>query len=259
MRAAVNMQHEVSQLIADELGGGRRLGLRVGLNTGEVLAGVQAALAYTVVGDTVNTASRLSDAAVDRLDFRRPRHRRRHDDAGVVARAAPLRLKGKREPVAAYELVALRPTSAGQLGLGDEAPFVGRETEVARLVGASLDVTESGRPATILVSGEAGVGKTRTVGELMRFAGEIPDGRVLLGRALPVRRGPPPRATGRAGADRLRNRRRATSPRSPSSGSTARWPASKPGALALGSRGAGRPAAASAGRRARDRSRRRRA
>ena len=189
VRAAVNMQHEVSRLIADELGGGRRLGLRVGLNTGEVLAGVQAALAYTVVGDTVNTASRLSDAAsVGSIYAGR-------DTAVATMTLAswralqPLRLKGKREPVAAYELVALRPTSAGQLGLGDEAPFVGRETEVARLVGASLDVTESGSPATIYVSGEAGVGKTRTVGELVRFAGEIPDGRVLLGRAMPYGEG----------------------------------------------------------------------
>jgi predicted ATPase/class 3 adenylate cyclase len=189
VRAAVNMQHEVSRLIADELGGGRALGLRVGLNTGEVLAGVQAALAYTVVGDTVNTASRLSDAASVGSIFAG------RDTAVATMTLAswralqPLRLKGKREPVAAYELVALRPTSAGQLGLGDEAPFVGRETEVARLVGASLDVTESASPATIYVSGEAGVGKTRTVGELVRFAGEIPDGRVLVGRAMPYGEG----------------------------------------------------------------------
>ena len=44
VRAAVNMQREVRQLVSEELGGGRQLGLRVGLNTGEVLAGVQAAL-----------------------------------------------------------------------------------------------------------------------------------------------------------------------------------------------------------------------
>ena len=63
VRAAARMQAEVRRMMAEEIGGGRRLGFRVGLNTGEVLAGVQAHLAYTVVGDTVNTASRLSDAA----------------------------------------------------------------------------------------------------------------------------------------------------------------------------------------------------
>ena len=176
-------------LIAEELGGGRRLGLRVGLNTGEVLAGVQASLSYTVVGDTVNTASRLSDAAAVGSMFAG-----RETAVATMTLAswralAPLRLKGKREPVAAYELVALRPTSAGQLGLGDEAPFVGREAEVARLVGASVEVSENGRPVTVSVSGEAGVGKTRTVGELVHFVGELPDGRVLWGRALPYGEG----------------------------------------------------------------------
>ncbi|MGZ6793555.1 MAG: adenylate/guanylate cyclase domain-containing protein [Mycobacteriales bacterium] len=58
VRAAARMQSVVRRLVAQESGGGRQLGLRVGLNTGEVAAGVQANLAYTVVGDTVNTASR---------------------------------------------------------------------------------------------------------------------------------------------------------------------------------------------------------
>ena len=61
--AAWRMQSAVRRLVAEESGGGRQLGLRVGLNTGEVVAGVQAHLSYTVVGDTVNTASRLSDVA----------------------------------------------------------------------------------------------------------------------------------------------------------------------------------------------------
>src|SRR4051812_8083570 len=63
VRAAAAMQDAVRRLVADESGGGRSLGLRVGLNTGEVLAGVQAGVSYTVIGDTVNTAARLSDAA----------------------------------------------------------------------------------------------------------------------------------------------------------------------------------------------------
>ncbi len=189
VRAAVSMQREVGQLIAEELGGGRRLGLRVGLNTGEVLAGMQASLSYTVVGDTVNTASRLSDAAAIGSIFAG-----RETAVATMTLAswralAPLRLKGKREPVAAYELVTLRPTGTGQLGLGDEAPFVGREAEVARLVEASLEMTETDRPIMVSVSGEAGVGKTRTVGELVRYVGELPDGRVLWGRALPYGEG----------------------------------------------------------------------
>src|SRR5216110_3430562 len=63
VRAALSMQRAVRRVLDDERGGGAPLGLRVGLNTGPVVAGVQAAIEYTVVGDTVNTAARLADAA----------------------------------------------------------------------------------------------------------------------------------------------------------------------------------------------------
>jgi len=189
VRAAARMQSAVRRVVEEESGGGRRLGLRVGLNTGEVLAGIQAHLSYTVIGDTVNTASRLSDAA---------------GVGGVLAGRAtalatmataswralpPLRLKGKREPVAAYELVALRPASASRLGLGDEAPVIGRDAELGLLVGRALEVGEQSRPRAVLITGEAGVGKTRVAQELSRFVGELPGARVLWGRCKPYGEG----------------------------------------------------------------------
>jgi class 3 adenylate cyclase/tetratricopeptide (TPR) repeat protein len=189
VRAAAAMQTEVRRLMAEQAGGGGRMGLRVGLNTGEVLAGVQAHLAYTVVGDAVNTASRLSDAAGVGAVFAG------RDTALATMSIAswralpPLRLKGKREPVPAYELVGLRSPGAARLGLGDEAPFIGRDAEFGRLVGKLLDVVESKRPASIVVAGEAGVGKTRLGIELSKFATEIPGARVLWGRCTPYGEG----------------------------------------------------------------------
>lgn len=189
VRAAARMQAAVRRLVAEEVGGGRRLGLRVGLNTGEVLAGVQAALAYTVVGDTVNTASRLSDVAgVGAVVAGR-------DTASATMGMAswralpPLRLKGKRELVTAYELVALRARSAARLGLGDEAPFVGREAELGLLIGRLLDAVDREVPESVLVTGDAGIGKTRLAQELGRFAGELPGSRVLWGRCVPYGEG----------------------------------------------------------------------
>jgi class 3 adenylate cyclase/tetratricopeptide (TPR) repeat protein len=189
VRAAARMQQAVRRVVEEESGGGRRLGLRVGLNTGEVLAGVQAHLSYTVVGDTVNTASRLSDAAgVGAVYAGR--------DTALATMAiaswramAPLRLKGKREPVTAYELIGLRPAGAGRLGLGDEAPFLGREAEFGLLVGRALETTDSGEPRTVLITGEAGIGKTRLAQELSRFVGELPGARVLWGRCPPYGEG----------------------------------------------------------------------
>jgi class 3 adenylate cyclase/tetratricopeptide (TPR) repeat protein len=185
VRAAAQMQGAVRRLMAEETGGGRRMGLRVGLNTGEVLAGVQASLAYTVVGDTVNTASRLSDAASVGAVFAG-----RATALATMAIASwralpPLRLKGKREPVPAYELMGIRPPGAARLGLGEEAPFIGRDAEFGRLVGRVLDVVERDKPGSVVVSGDAGVGKTRLAVELARFAGELPAVRVLWGRCPP--------------------------------------------------------------------------
>lgn len=189
VRAAARMQTDVRRLMEEESGGGRRLGLRVGINTGEVLAGVQAHLAYTVVGDTVNTASRLSDAAgVGAVYAGRETALATMSIASWRSLPA-LRLKGKREPVPAYELVGLRSPGAARVGLGDEAPFIGRDAEFGRLVGKLLDVADSRRPASVLVTGEAGVGKTRLAVELDRFATGLSETRVLWGRCPPYGEG----------------------------------------------------------------------
>jgi class 3 adenylate cyclase/tetratricopeptide (TPR) repeat protein len=189
VRAAAQMQLAVRRVIEEESGGGRRLGLRVGLNTGEVVAGLQAHVSYTVVGDAVNTASRLSDAAgVGAVYAGRDTALATMPIASWRA-LPPLRLKGKREPVTAYELVGLRPAGASRLGLGDEAPFVGRDAELGLLIGRLLEVVDRGTPRAVFVSGEAGVGKTRLGEELARFAGELPGARVLWGRCAPYGEG----------------------------------------------------------------------
>ena len=189
VRAAAGMQAVVRRLVEEEGGGGQRLGLRVGLNTGEVIAGVQAHLSYTVVGDTVNTAARLSDAAGVGAVYAGRDTALATMSAASWRALAPLRLKGKREPVPAYELVTLRASGAARLGLGDEAPFLGREGEFGELVGRLVDVVDTAQPGAVLITGEAGVGKTRLAQELARFAGEMPGARVLWGRCAPYGEG----------------------------------------------------------------------
>ncbi|MEO6205553.1 MAG: AAA family ATPase, partial [Mycobacteriales bacterium] len=91
--------------------------------------------------------------------------------------------------VFAHELLGIRPPGSSRLGLGDEAPFVGRDAELGLLIGRLLEVTERGSPRVVLVSGEAGVGKTRLGQEVSRFAGELPGARVLWGRTAPYGEG----------------------------------------------------------------------
>jgi class 3 adenylate cyclase/tetratricopeptide (TPR) repeat protein len=186
VRAALTMQRAVRRVVEEEEGGGRRLGLRVGINTGPVAAGVQADMSYTVVGDTVNTAARLSDAAGVGGVYAGAATARATRDRAAWRRLPPLRLKGKREPVEAYELLGLRDAPGTRPGLGDEAPFVGREAESGRLTGRLTEAAERESAQVVVVTAEAGMGKTRLAAEVARhITAEIPGARSLRVRVAP--------------------------------------------------------------------------
>ncbi|MEU7843027.1 adenylate/guanylate cyclase domain-containing protein [Micromonospora sp. NPDC049114] len=170
MRAALSMQRAVRRVLDDERGGGAPLGLRVGLNTGDVIAGIQAAIEYTVIGDTVNTAARLADAAAVGAVYAGGRTAAATRHVASWRALRPLRLKGKREPVEAYELLGLLDAPGTRSGLGDEAPYVGRETEIGRVAGRLAEVIDQGDPRVLLMTAEAGIGKSRFAAEVERLA-----------------------------------------------------------------------------------------
>jgi class 3 adenylate cyclase/tetratricopeptide (TPR) repeat protein len=170
VRAALSMQRAVRRVLDDERGGGAPLGLRVGLNTGEVVAGIQAALEYTVIGDTVNTAARLADAAAIGAVYAGARTSTATRHIASWRQLRPLRLKGKREPVEAHELLGLHDAPGTRSGLGDEAPFVGREAELGRIAGRLAEVLDRREPRVLLLTAEAGVGKSRFAAEAERLA-----------------------------------------------------------------------------------------
>ncbi|HEY6594790.1 MAG TPA: adenylate/guanylate cyclase domain-containing protein [Asanoa sp.] len=170
VRAALSMQRAVRRVLDDERGGGAPLGLRVGLNTGEVVAGIQAAIEYTVIGDTVNTAARLADAAAVGAVYAGATTADATRRVASWRQLRPLRLKGKRDLVEAYELLGLHDAPGTRSGLGDEAPFVGREAEIGRIAGRLAEVIDRGEPRVMLMTAEAGIGKTRFAAEAERFA-----------------------------------------------------------------------------------------
>jgi class 3 adenylate cyclase/predicted ATPase len=140
-----------------------RLSLRIGVNTGEVVAGFLAGdvqRAYTVVGDAVNTAQRLESAAplgqvlVSETTRRLAMHRFEFE------RRDPIVLKGKSEPVVTYRVVRELDTTIEP----DATRFVGRGEELAVLTDA-LEQARAGRGSVIAIVGEPGVGKSRLVAE----------------------------------------------------------------------------------------------
>jgi tetratricopeptide (TPR) repeat protein len=140
------------------------LAARVGIDTGPVV--VSGSAGQQVLGDALNTAARLQAAAEPGsvlvsgavLRVVGPLF-----DSGVPRR---LKLKGKSTAVEAVEIVAARPVAGKVRGLeGRRLPLIGREAEMAvagRLVASVL----AGAGGVLVVTGEAGTGKSRLVDEL---------------------------------------------------------------------------------------------
>ncbi len=132
VRAGLGMQDAMDEVNAG-LGSGVHFELRVGINTGEVLAGA-VGKAYTVVGDTVNVAARLQSAARPGSVTVGERTMRATSTAVEYRPLEPLTLKGKAEPVPAWEAHCLIAEHAmGRAGATSESPLVGREQELAAL------------------------------------------------------------------------------------------------------------------------------
>jgi class 3 adenylate cyclase/tetratricopeptide (TPR) repeat protein len=145
------------------------LQLHIGVDTGFVVAGAVGASgqrAYTVMGDAVNRASRLMSVAPNGHIYIGPDTYQRTSRLFEFKTLAPMRLKGKREPLAVYEVIAPIASPATMRGLeGLRSPLVGREHEFAALR-QKLDALLDGAGSIVAIVGEAGLGKSRLIAEL---------------------------------------------------------------------------------------------
>lgn len=181
VRAAWEMQAGMQRLNAEM---SRRWGVvlaaRIGVNTGEVIAGDPATGQRLVTGDAVNVAARLEQAAPEMEVLLGETTYRLVRDAVEVEELAPLTLKGKAEPMAAYRLLLVRPGEGFTRRL--DAPMVGRGGELEALWRIFAQAREHAQPALATVIGTAGVGKTRLINEFLERVGG--DARILRGRCL---------------------------------------------------------------------------
>lgn len=164
IRAALAMQESIAKLNADlERDHGVRLSLRIGINTGEVVAGMlggDVQSAYTVVGDAVNTAQRLESVAPLGQVIVSETTRRLALHAFEFETLAPVTLKGKATPVPAFRVLRRRDEEIEP----EASPLVGRDAEIEQLRDA-LGGALHGIGRVVHVSGDAGVGKSRLVNE----------------------------------------------------------------------------------------------
>ncbi|WP_224284485.1 adenylate/guanylate cyclase domain-containing protein, partial [Streptomyces sp. LS1784] len=144
---------------------GVRLDVRIGVNTGQVVAGSDASARQALIsGETVNIAARLQTQAAPGQVLIGPQTLRAAGPAAQVDEVGPLHLKGKAEPVTAYRLLGLDEDDPELLRRFD-VPLVGRERELAQLDAALARVAGGQGAELLLVAGEAGIGKTRLVRE----------------------------------------------------------------------------------------------
>jgi class 3 adenylate cyclase len=182
VRAAVEMRDRLASLNEElQRHFGTRISLRIGLNTGEVVAGDSSSRQALVTGDAVNVAARLEQAAgpdeilLGEVTYRLVR------DAVSVAPAQPVQAKGKSEPLRAYRL----------LGLVDDAStrpprlrrrIVGRDRDLQSLERVFSDLVLERRSAMVTIVGQPGVGKSRLAEEFVALV--VADATVLSGRCL---------------------------------------------------------------------------
>jgi class 3 adenylate cyclase/tetratricopeptide (TPR) repeat protein len=163
-RAAVEMRDALPQL---------GVAGRIGVNTGEVLAGTEERLA---TGDAVNVAARLEQAAEPGEVLAGAETLALVGSAVEVGEERLLELKGKGEPVAAFPLVAVREVGERS----HAARFVGRERELQQLVDAWDRALSGSKCELVTVIGDPGVGKSRLVAEALAQL-DVP---VVRGRCL---------------------------------------------------------------------------
>jgi class 3 adenylate cyclase/tetratricopeptide (TPR) repeat protein len=187
LRAAHRM---LARLAAENEGLRARFGvelqMRIGVNTGEVLAMIDAGPGDAMVaGDAVNAAARLEAAAEPGQVVVAERTASsvrgfRFEDLGALT------VKGKARPIRAFALGdALE--GAPQRGVpGLSAPMIGRDDELAIMRAVFERVVGESRPSTVTIYGDAGLGKSRLSAEFLSWAERTDsDPLVLRGRCLP--------------------------------------------------------------------------
>jgi class 3 adenylate cyclase/tetratricopeptide (TPR) repeat protein len=172
VRAGLAMQAamaEINERIAVDIGA--NFALRVGINSGDVLAG-RVGDGYTVIGDPVNVAARLQSAARPGTVIVGETTHRLTRAAIEYVELQPLDLKGKSEPVPAWEAVRAVVRGGTARQPRSSTPLVGRDDECDLLLSLFDQVVSEQRPHLVTVLGQAGVGKSRLLRELALRVGE---------------------------------------------------------------------------------------
>lgn len=161
---------------------GPRLPVRIGVNTGEVVATHNSAAGdFLITGDAVNVAARLQQTAEPWTILCGERTARAARDRFTLGRPTEIDVKGKRLPIQALPLLG-RAAEA----VPSRFPLIGRDDDLAQLKLVARRAFTDRRPFLVSLIAPAGIGKTRLVEEFLHQLPAIsPDATVAIAQCLP--------------------------------------------------------------------------
>ncbi len=161
---------------------GEKLPIRIGLNTGEVVATRDASSGdFLITGDAVNTAARLQQLAEPWSIVCGERTASAASGHYAFGSAVELNAKGKRAPLRGLPVTG---RSSGRARV--QMPLFGRAGDLAQLELAANRVLDDKRPFMVSVIAPAGTGKSRLLEEFLDHLGtRAPDAQVAIAQCLP--------------------------------------------------------------------------
>ena len=161
LRAALDIHDAVARLDPP-------LEVHVGVASGQVVAsstGSAAHTEYTITGDSVNLAARLTDLAKSGETLVAASIQRALGERFKGVDLGEQTIKGLSEPVSVWRLHELSTKQSE-----NSQKFVGRSRELGQFIAALDHCSDEGKGQTVIIRGEAGVGKSRLVEEFGKLA-----------------------------------------------------------------------------------------
>lgn len=147
------------------------LSLHIGINSGMVVAGGVGSdknMAYTVMGDTVNLASRLESIAGNGQIFISQYTHNLVRNKFEFNEHEPIKVKGKKNPVPVFEALGIKTVRSKDQAQQVQTPLIGRSREMQTML-ARIDRLLNGEPQVVFLKSDAGIGKSRVQREIEAY------------------------------------------------------------------------------------------